>query len=78
MTCRECIDFLLAYFDGELSEEERAQFELHLQKCPPCVHYLRSYEVTMRACRGCFDDADDPMPEELVKAILAARRSGAG
>jgi len=78
MTCRELIDFLGAYLDGELSQEVRLRFDEHLAGCPECSAYLETYRATVRFTRGAFRDLYGPVPadvpEDLVKAILAARR----
>ena len=78
MTCRELVEFLSAYLAGELAAGEQARFDGHLAECPDCVRYLRSYEETMALAKGAFAHPDDPVPadvpEELVRAILAARR----
>jgi len=75
MTCRDIIGFLDDYVSGELPEVQRAVFEKHVACCPPCKNYLQSYEATIRlgkvAC--CESKEPPPIPEELVKAILAAR-----
>ena len=42
MTCRDVVEFLMNFLDGELPEQERARFEEHLCCCPPCVTYQRS------------------------------------
>jgi anti-sigma factor RsiW len=80
MTCRELVDFLGAHLDGELSEEVRRRFEEHLAACPECFAYVEAYRATVRLARGAFRDPDGPVPadvpEDLVKAILAARRKG--
>jgi predicted anti-sigma-YlaC factor YlaD len=56
----------------------RATFELHLDKCRNCREYLVQYEasitITRSACAKEDQDAQHTFPEELVKAILAARR----
>lgn len=79
MTCRELVDFLLAYLEDELAAGARADFEAHLELCPPCVDYLETYKETVRLGRTLCGDPDGPVPddvpEQLVKAILAARRS---
>ena len=80
MTCRDIIEFLTDYAAGTVNAEERAVFEAHLAICPPCVAYLRTYQVTVQLGKGALggtEEATDPMPEELVTAILAARKSGA-
>lgn len=80
LTCREVADFLMAYDDGELDAPERAAFDAHLAECPDCVVYLRSYRATVALGRRAFADedaaAEEHVPEELVRGILAARRRG--
>lgn len=77
MTCREVIDFLMAYLSGELSASERAEFEQHLAECPDCSAYLKSYEETIKLGKAVFAAPEAPVPqdvlEELVQAILASR-----
>ena len=78
MTCRELSDFIGDYLAGALPAEVGAQFERHLNGCSNCVTYLEGYRTTVELGRGAFADPDAPVPstvpEELVKAILAARR----
>ena len=78
MTCRELIGFLADYLSGELPAEERRLFEEHLADCPDCVAYLETYEATIRLGKDAFPGVQDrgcaDAPEELVVAILAARR----
>ena len=74
MTCQELVEFLSRYLDGELPEAERGVFEKHLKDCPPCEVYLDSFKEAIRLGREvCSEEACDDMPENLVKAILAAR-----
>jgi len=77
MTCREFVEFLMSYLDGELAAEARDVFEDHTRLCPPCLVYLDTYRETVHLGRGaCCDDDDalpDDVPEELIQAILAAR-----
>ena len=77
MTCREFADFLFDYHAGDLPEEEKVAFDRHLALCTNCVEYLRQYQATVQAGRAAFaaSDAEVPpeVPEQLVKAILAAR-----
>lgn len=77
MKCRDFVEFLMAYLDGELPEEQRATFEEHMVECPPCVTYLDTYAETLRLGRTLCRDPEGPVPEDvpegLVRAILAAR-----
>ena len=78
MTCWELVEFLLDYLDGLLSEPERRSFEEHLGECPDCVAYLGTYREAIRLGREAYTTGDDlPLPdapEDLVRAVLAARR----
>jgi anti-sigma factor RsiW len=79
MTCREFVEFLMAYLDDELDAGLRDRFAEHIEACPPCKDYLESYRRTVALGRSLCDRAgsDAPVPEEvpeeLVRAILALR-----
>ncbi len=78
LTCREFIDFVGQYMEGELSGAELLEFQRHLEICPYCVDYLASYEHAVRLGKAALQDPDGPVPpevpEELVRAIQASRR----
>lgn len=80
MTCREFADFIMDYLGGELPEDTRAGFERHLTRCPNCHEYLAQYRSTIAAGRLAFADPEHEVPaevpEDLVKAVLAARKRG--
>lgn len=79
LTCRDVIEFLRAYLDGELPPVLCRRFEDHIDACPPCLQYLDSYRETIVLTADAFgadERAPDDVPEELVRAILAARRRG--
>jgi anti-sigma factor RsiW len=78
VTCREFVDFVMAYLDGDLDAGERARFDAHLAVCPDCVRYLDQYRDTVTAVRLESEHDDDALPggvpEDLVQAIIAARK----
>jgi anti-sigma factor RsiW len=76
MTCRELTDFVLDYLAGELPAPLRQAFDRHLDACPNCRVYLATYEYAIKAECLAFGEelgAEPPLPEDLVRAILAAR-----
>ena len=79
MNCRDFVDFLMAYLDGELPEAQRATFDQHMTDCPPCLTYLETYRDTVSLGKSVCKDAEAPVPEDvpetLVAAVLAARRT---
>lgn len=78
MKCRECDEFLVDYVAGDLAPDVVATFELHLSRCRNCKVYLDQYLATIKAGKTACEavkQAGASMPEELVQAILAARKS---
>jgi anti-sigma factor RsiW len=76
LSCRELIEFLADYLDGELSAAQRVAFEAHLAVCPYCVDYLASYRETIHLGRRALAaeaEVLEEVPAQLVAAILAAR-----
>jgi anti-sigma factor RsiW len=76
MTCRELIDFLDRYVDGELPRPTAERFDEHLAACGECVEYLHSYRETIRLAREAWREdeiAIEDVPPRLIEAILAAR-----
>ena len=77
ITCREFEAFVLAYIDGDLTQNQLTIFNLHLKMCRECREYLAAYQCTMELTRATalrtetFDSSE--VPEDLVKAILAAK-----
>ncbi len=79
MTCREFVEVLMAYLDGDLAPGQRSVFEEHIGACPPCLTYMDTYKETVALGKSLCDDPEGPVPEdapeELVAAVLAARRA---
>ncbi len=80
MTCKDLIDFLDDYLAGALPPGQRERFEEHLAVCRDCANYLDSYKRTVLLGRAAFAMPEDPVPQDvpqdLLRAILAARPSG--
>ena len=74
MTCRELIEFLADYLDGQLPAGQRKLFESHLAACGPCRRYLSQYKTTTELVRSLATQSEPQFPPELVKAILEANR----
>lgn len=84
MTCQEIVDFLMAYVDGEMPADQAAIFAHHIEVCPECLEYLESYQQTVTLAKvACGEETpaaarNPPIPDELVRAILAARARDKG
>ena len=74
MSCRELVELLIDFLDGELPDERRRVLEAHLALCPPCLAYLETYKTTIQLTRKL---PNVPPPPELLirlKAALCAER----
>jgi anti-sigma factor RsiW len=73
VTCEELIGLLHDYVAGELPDDVRRELDRHLSICDSCVAYLDSYRKTVALARAA-EPAIEDLPEDLVRALLAARR----
>ncbi|MGE3181630.1 MAG: anti-sigma factor [Phycisphaerae bacterium] len=79
-SCRQQIEqFLCDYVCGELPVPQRAEFEKHMADCKCCAAYLESYKKTIECERKSCCHKKNPelaeIPDDMVKAIIAARKS---
>lgn len=65
--CRHLIEDLLSqYVDGELDAQTSQRLELHMQICPPCAAFLRTFMATKRCAR---DAAVSEMSEDCEASL---------
>lgn len=72
-TCKDSIDALLAYLDGDMPNEEKRALEEHLTGCSPCVDFMKTYRETSSLCRKALAAR---MPTEVasrLKDFLSAK-----
>lgn len=65
-TCKECIDLLLDYVEGELPAEMHMRLEAHMGECEPCDQFLKTYKATPGLCRKALAAK---MPENVAKKL---------
>ncbi len=73
MNCRLCIELLIDYVSGEMSDEDRGHLKQHLDRCPPCLVYMQTYEATIRLTHELPREA--PIPPELEQRLLTFLRA---
>jgi anti-sigma factor RsiW len=64
--CKDSIDALLSYLDGDMSSEMSKELEEHLYRCGPCVDFLRTYKATPGMCRKALAAK---MPKEVADQL---------
>lgn len=65
-TCKDVIDLLRSYLDGEMTPELKQHLERHLGDCSPCDEFLKTYRATPGLCREALAAK---MPEALSKNL---------
>lgn len=73
ITCREMLTFLAEYLSGALPQVQREAFDGHLSRCPECVAYVNNYQAIVRLAKRASEPLPDDVPEDLVRALVAAR-----
>lgn len=68
LTCQEQVDLLGDYLDGTLQPKITRALERHLEGCPECLNFIKTYRATT-AWVG--ELTYEEMPDEL-KARLAS------
>jgi anti-sigma factor RsiW len=71
-TCKDSINLLLDFLDGEIPAEEAQHLREHLSGCAPCVDFLRTYKATPGLCRRALAQQ---MPQEVSARLTEYLRS---
>lgn len=66
--CAECMDLLADYVDGALPPEQARRLDWHLESCPPCVAFVKTYKGTVDAARHLRQTM---LPPELRERLIA-------
>ncbi|MER7366722.1 mycothiol system anti-sigma-R factor [Nonomuraea wenchangensis] len=66
--CREVLDKVYAYLDGELTEHDVVEIRVHLDECSPCLkEYDLDKAVKALVAKHC---GCDPVPADLRSKVL--------
>ena len=79
VTCRQVVELVTDYLEGDLPEPLRAAVARHLAECPHCVAYVEQMRTTAASLREISLESISPATrEELVAAFrsLLPRREG--
>ena len=81
MNCPRIHELLTTSLDESLAPAERAEVEVHLAACPPCVGWMKEQVLTVHILRGlgAIEAAErvPPLPEHLIERIMGRRKAAA-
>ena len=78
LRCRQVVELVTAYLEGDLGARDRRRFEAHLAGCPHCTTYVEQMRATLARVGTVSLDGLSPGAErELLEAFADWRGSGA-
>jgi anti-sigma factor RsiW len=72
LTCKEVVELVTRYDDGDLDADDRTRFELHLATCGACVTYYDQMRLTIDALGAHSHHHDAPLDPMIERALLSA------
>ena len=70
LNCRELVELVTAYLEGDLSSGERKRFDEHLAACDGCTTYVEQMRRTIELSgRLRTDDVSREAEEALLRAF---------
>ena len=64
LNCKECVDLLLDYLEGNLEPQTYEKLEKHFAGCSPCLSFLKSYQNCSQMAQQ-LRDQQVQIPSEL-------------
>lgn len=79
LTCKQFDEFMIDYLEGGLPVWQKYMCWLHIKMCRECAYFVQQYRKVVALGKDAFDSPDeavpDSVPEELVKAAMAFRKT---
>ncbi|MFA5786512.1 MAG: mycothiol system anti-sigma-R factor [Actinomycetota bacterium] len=73
MNCREMLEVIYAYLDGEADSASVAEVERHLDECAPCLRYIGLEKEIKALVRRCCKQP--PAESDLDRMKLRIRQA---
>ncbi|MGI8492048.1 MAG: mycothiol system anti-sigma-R factor [Acidimicrobiales bacterium] len=77
--CREALDTLYHYLDGELTPQRREAIQRHLDQCSPCLEAFDfEAELKLVIAKRCREQVPDALRARVARALGEASRTFPG
>ncbi len=71
MTCKELVELVTDYLEGNLTKSETARFQRHLEDCDGCTTYVEQFRQTIKLTGALREEHFDPV---ALQQVLGAFR----
>jgi hypothetical protein len=73
-TCRGLVDLLCDYLEGDIQQNEREEIDRHMDDCPPCLGFMKTYRKTTEICKTLRpEDIPQHLKEKLEEILKSSR-----
>jgi anti-sigma factor RsiW len=70
LTCRELVELVTAYLEGDLPPDEAARLERHVADCDGCAMVLDEFRDTIRLTGMLTEDAVSPRQRDTLLEVF--------
>ncbi|MGH9054371.1 MAG: mycothiol system anti-sigma-R factor [Acidimicrobiales bacterium] len=75
--CREALETLYHFLDGEMTPERRVAIQAHLDQCSPCLEAFDfESELKMLIARHCRDQVPESLRLRVAEVLARASATG--
>jgi anti-sigma factor RsiW len=76
LACRELVELVTDYLEGNLSKRDRARFDAHIDACANCRQYLEQFRETIRLTGTLRESDVSPEAEAALLEQFEAWKRG--
>lgn len=77
LTCRELVELITGYVDGEMGAGDRARFERHLAECTGCTRMLEQFRATIETTGRLTEEQLGAEQRDAQRRVFRRWREGA-
>lgn len=70
LTCRELVEVITDYFDGVMSDGERARLERHLSECAGCQAVVSQFRTTIEVTGRLTEDQVSEEQRQAMRDVF--------
>ena len=76
LTCKEFLDELSDYLDGEVAEDVRKHLDAHMSECPNCWVIVDTTKKTLQIYKGMEPEPISPQLHSRLMTALEKKMEG--
>lgn len=66
LCCKDILDLATEYLEDGMEPDAKRSFEAHIERCPPCVTFFKTFKATGHVCRRALAQK---IPSEVQKTL---------